>query len=74
MWWVFVSTREDRLFLCPAEQRIVTTFSTLLQLSVCSQAIKRWTKERASGRGDTLMRMHDILRRERHPGELVNQS
>lgn len=67
--------KHQRRLLHPTEQMIVTILTTLLQLSVCSQAIiKRWTKERASGRGGIVMQMHDSLRREWHPKEAVNQS
>lgn len=71
---VSILKHQRRQFLCPAEQTIVTTLTILLQLSVCSQAIKQWTKERASGRGDIMMQMQDILRRESHLKESVNQS
>lgn len=71
---VSILKQQRRQFLSPAEQTIVTTLMVLLQLSVCSQAIKQWTKERASGRGDIMMQMHNILRRQRHPKESVNQS
>lgn len=71
---VSILKHQRRQFLCPAEQTIVTTLTILLQLSVCSQAMKQWTKERASGRGDIMMQMHNILRRQRHPKESVHQS